>query len=1061
MEGDDTDTTGLSRRSVLQTAGLLAGAGVLGSGAAAAASDDGALDPRLLNWRAVEAAKVWEKGYRGRPDRALAITDSGLDARHPDLGPWNGVRAITKDGDLVLKEGAYGDSGSGSGSSDGSDSSGDARDQVGNPLTRSGTAMPGAFVASAQASETATEPFNLADASAGSADEMDAELTWTPAVPANDLELRFERKVDGGWAAVKTAATASTPETMTVPVSSDETYRFVVERYANVAAQFDITATFFELPDLTGSDDEDTDTSEPDPLASVPGGPDPDVGADTPKTIGWYTSGDYGGFDVPKDQNGHGTHVASIQAGSGRASTIDPERTRTEIAENDATRTLLPGDFLEYEVTAQAGTSVFATGIAQNVEFVIIGPDGQQIEGSPLRRDSLIVDHPTVHDDGEATYTIRAKPWETEPAVTGAAERAQSGNPTLGRVKRLAVGTTQPPADAHGEREAAEQALHPGVSPDSSLVGFQGLGSGAKPLADHADEFADRFNIRSVNMSWGPLQGAPLGAAAGNLSETPAQIRQIAEGGILTVASAGNSFTPANGNGGPAVADEAISVVATGPFDGVTSYSSGGIGGADEDTSNEGDGPVYGKPDVTAPGGDVVPDAVTPIGLGTATGLAPVSPPVGVGYPVPALYELARAAKNGDPTKKYAAGDPPRDYTDKAGTSMSSPYTNGIAGLLAQAMEQDAPDALSLPEPTDTEFADVMRLKQVLLATASETAFTAAPYHAVKNVPSAPTYTFGERDPFEGYGRVNPDTAVDAVTRDLTPAMTDGEGSNTIEGTVGLDVPHDSRAVAGYVAAPPGSLDVSVSVTGLSGGNAGMAKGPAHVDLFVYDGETPAANGEPNIVARAQGPQGAPSASVSVPGESGDDLNHYLVVAKLVNVPGVVNGFDVQANLDLSVSLDATQETFSATGSRTDDGSTFQGGQINQVDLTVTPDADAEVRDLAPSGWDVLTDYGDAVGVTGTESGQYVTLDPNPDDSDRSIPGGSETTLTYFVRAPESLADSNRYGFGPVEARPAGTGDDAWVSVPGTTDANNLVVGTSPPSSGDSLGTSETPDSPL
>jgi hypothetical protein len=342
---------------------------------------------------------------------------------------------------------------------------------------------------------------------------------------------------------------------------------------------------------------------------------------------------------------------------------------------------------------------------------------------------------------------------------------------------------------------------------------------------------------------------------------------------------------------------------------------------------------------------------------------------------------------------------------------MASPYTTGTAGLVSEAMEFDAPDQIALPEPEATAFDDVMRLKQVLLATASETAFTAAPFHRAH----APTYQHGGRDPYEGYGRINPDAAVDAVTRTLVdgtgvaPEETASFGELT---SVGLNLPEDSRAVAGHVVAPSGTIDAEIAFSHYSGGNKGMTKEAPHLDLFVYDAESPAQNGEPNIVASAQATQGSGAVSVDVGDDDGDV---YYVVAKIVNVPGVVNGYDVQANFDLSVDYTAAKlPVLEASGTRVDDGSAFTAGQTNHVELTVdsisgqVPDSTPiRVTDNLPSEWTILG-YGDSPGRT--DEGR-VDLGKTTAGDIRSDGG---VTVEYFAEAPEST-DQYEFGAASVE----------------------------------------------
>ena len=96
------DGTDLSRRTFMKGVSVTAGAAALGVGASGSAAAHDGFHAEFANWRAREARKVWDRGYRGRPDRTMAVTDSGIEARHPDLGPWNGIQAVEEDGEILL-----------------------------------------------------------------------------------------------------------------------------------------------------------------------------------------------------------------------------------------------------------------------------------------------------------------------------------------------------------------------------------------------------------------------------------------------------------------------------------------------------------------------------------------------------------------------------------------------------------------------------------------------------------------------------------------------------------------------------------------------------------------------------------------------------------------------------------------------------------------------------------------------------------------------------------------------------------------------------------------------
>ncbi|MFT4883302.1 MAG: hypothetical protein ACI8U4_000805 [Natronomonas sp.] len=917
---NDDDRSGFSRRTFMQASGALAGLGVLGAGAGTAAAHDG-FHTGFANPRVWELQKVWEKGYRGRPDRSVGVGDTGCDGRHPDL-TWNDIR-IVEDGDSIGLQRVVGEAGTGN--------------EVGDVGPYSGQLGPGV----ADAGQTQREVHELDPELAKQADEVDVTATWTPQRQDNELFLLDE---NGNQKASSTNFNPLSGEGERVKAPVEKGYKVAIETYASVASDYEITGEFLET---TVEFEDVSDFSLPDT-----------VDADTPKLVGWK------GSTFARDGNGHGSHVSSISAGSGQGSAID----ESTVTEEEPRTVLLPGDFLSYEVTPETGNDdpddnggVYASVYGENLELEIEAPDGRTVESTAVTSDSSVSGDVTTAEtyaEQEGTYTVYVR--STDDGL----------GTSLGRVERVSVGAFLPPSQATGDRTGEEPTLHAGVAPNASLVTIQGLGNALSSMSEFADFYTDTFGLRTVNFSFGGLPTERLGVTG---AYEP--IKEMAEGGILTVSSAGNNG-PLTGATGPSGASEAICVAATGPMDGLTAYTSGGTVVRDSEDN------VYRKPDVSAPGGT--------------------------------LDDTVNAVEAGDP-----GGDGPvREYTGKAGTSMAAPYVNGVAGLVAEAMEfggDDRPDGLTLPEPTNTSTEDVLRLKQVILSTASETAFTAAPFHRAH----APSYDFGERDQFEGYGRVNPDAAIDAVTREFAPG--------SYSETVGLNRHTDARAVAGYLPDQAGTYSIDLSVSHLSGGNKGMAKGDTHVDIYVYDIASAEPYGEPTIVARDMGVQGDASVTITVP-ESDDGA--YIAVAKLVNVPGVVNGYDVQAHLDLSVDYDAPGVVNG--GTREDDGSVFTGGQTNHIQVSADTDVAVEFRDTIPSEWDVLEDLSPAVDHVHEDEDAGIKRVVFTDHDE----GGEQSPAAeYFVEAPEGPTQTGPYSFGPLEVKV----DGQWVSVSGTSDTNYVV----------------------
>jgi len=928
-KSDGGEGRSIDRRRFLQAIGVTAGVTTLGAGAGTdvAAATAGDAHDGFRNWRAIEAQHVWDRGYRGQSDRVIGLTDSGQDARHPALGPWNGVKAFPDGDELELTKPAQNDV---------------SRVESGETASFSGTAGPGSFATGDEIYHEFTTPSDV--------DELDASLSWAPNADAsNDLEFRIDHWTGEQWQTRARAATGSMPEKLDgVAVETESAYRFVVELYVNTTTEYEISGAYYDIEGTVQTYDDSVVFENVGDEST----------ADTPKAVGWYDEGSrYGLYDKPRDPNGHGSHCSGIMAGSGRGSAIDAEAFTDEAPETALSA--VTDNVLRYDIDAEAGTGVFGAVYGELTELRLYDPAGTQIDSAGATGDSSVYDVQTVEQPVETTgtYTLEVATADGEDA-------------SAAYVSRVGYGPFRDPESTAADRvDDGADGLHSGVAPDESIICMQGLSAPTEDLGTYAEQFASTFNMRAVNMSWGYTGGLPLGAAAGTLDRIPATIKDIAEGGILTLAAAGNAATPLNGNGSPAIADECVSVVATGPLDGISGYSSGGVGGVDEDETE-----TYMKPDVTAPGG--------------------------------LFDDTAVAAQTGDPDTPEDEQAPIRDFTGKAGTSMATPYTTGTAGLLAQAMEEDGGPRLGLPAPADATLDDVYRQKQLLLATASESVFTAAGQHRAK----VPTYDFGGRDPFEGYGRLNPGAAVDAATRAL---------SGTSSEQVGLNVPFDERAVAGYADLGVGDLEASVEFTGYEGEDADLATAAPHIDLFVYDGGDPAAYGEPNIVDRAAGVGG--SASVSASQAKGRGGSTYIVVAKLVDVPGATNGDDVQVTFDLTVDkTPGVRARGRREGQQEDDG-LLDTGLLTTVALTVEPEEEVVVRDIVPNGFSVVSNLLNLV--IDNETGvSYVELG--------TAPAGEATTFTYQVKTPtETLDFATEYTFGPIQV------DDGsgYSGVPGTT----------------------------
>jgi subtilisin family serine protease len=251
-----------------------------------------------------------------------------------------------------------------------------------------------------------------------------------------------------------------------------------------------------------------------------------------------------------------------------------------------------------------------------------------------------------------------------------------------------------------------------GIAPQSKLVGVKVLdntGSGtSNQILNGINWIINNrvaYHITVTSMSLGfQSEVAAIDSAVVNLVNS----------GITTVVAAGNSGAGTNYIYSPGSVDEALTVSAINQFDGISSYSSQG------GTSRYSGTTI--KPDIAAPGGSFF--------------AAPIF----------------SADTNANDAEGKWADLQTNDATPMQGTSMATPLVAGAVNILVQVMGGYNNWLWTRNQ--------ALQPKMLLLMTSTET------YPNGREQSSySPTLDRGGKDSQEGYGRMNLDTAVDALTK--------------------------------------------------------------------------------------------------------------------------------------------------------------------------------------------------------------------------------------------------------------------------------------------------------
>lgn len=267
-----------------------------------------------------------------------------------------------------------------------------------------------------------------------------------------------------------------------------------------------------------------------------------------------------------------------------------------------------------------------------------------------------------------------------------------------------------------------------GIAPQSKLVGIKvmnSLGSGT------ANELISGINWLITNRQAYHVTVASLSLGfAVEQTSVDSAVVNLVNSGIATVVAAGNS-----GSGGNRVftcgsVDEVITVAAMNQFDAITDFSSQG------GTSRYRGATV--KPDITCPGGSLD------------------------GLPI------FSADSNYNDAEGRFTDLQANDASPLVGTSMATPIISGCEQILIQAL-----GGFTVWNYTR---AQALQPKMILCMTATET----YPNLREGNTSAAsPTLDRGGKDIHEGYGRVNLDTAVNAVLKSYSvgSVITDALGT--------------------------------------------------------------------------------------------------------------------------------------------------------------------------------------------------------------------------------------------------------------------------------------------
>ncbi|MHA2130228.1 MAG: Loki-CTERM sorting domain-containing protein, partial [Promethearchaeota archaeon] len=427
-----------------------------------------------------------------------------------------------------------------------------------------------------------------------------------------------------------------------------------------------------------------------------------------------FTDEGYPNGSIGYDYGHHGTHVASIAAGTGAADT-------TPYMVNETISSSFPSLVMYYWTI-----------------------DWFEVRDNPNMSDTIVTLTWDNSSGGGVFFGINSSSgWVVSPAN-------YSNNPIIQNLGNLNGGWYQVVAASNSsasvnknytitidrennyvlDQEPSNAPVYAGVAPESNLVSLKVLddtGSGIDTWFLNALTWISNngknpaYNITTVSMSL---------AFNSIISPIDTAINNLVDEGFICVAAAGNdgTFNGNNAINSPGTAEKIITVGAVNNAFEVAYYSSNGDS-------------VYKKPDVIAPGGTLA--------------IAGSSSPHNL---------IIAADSNYNESGNIMTDARSNDYVGFQGTSMACPHVSGLAQLVIDAIIQ-----------TEGNWSwskkNALRVKHLITMGTWEVDAGETIDWDGDGIPQNPTLDRIGRDDVEGYGMVRADAVIQAITNPTTTQL--------------------------------------------------------------------------------------------------------------------------------------------------------------------------------------------------------------------------------------------------------------------------------------------------